>query len=107
MTAKINESEKAKLFRKVNKDCKSIHGKLKFAEETFTQFFNYDLMPFFTDRKDYPLPPKVKDVMNSLTLKALYFGSLQRKKGAEPICSNIFVSEAEATVIKVRVSEGL
>jgi tetratricopeptide (TPR) repeat protein len=98
--AKINESEHVKQFRKENEDCQKSE-KLAFSDETFSQFFNFDLMPFFTDRKDFSYPPKVKDVMNPQSLKTLYFGPLKRKRGAEPICSSIFVSEAEDTVIKI------
>uniref|UniRef100_A0A914Z9I0 Uncharacterized protein n=1 Tax=Panagrolaimus superbus TaxID=310955 RepID=A0A914Z9I0_9BILA len=99
-SAKINESEQVKAFRKENENCQKSEN-LKFLDETFSEFFNFDLMPFFTDRKDFSYPPKVKDILNPKTLKTLYFGSLERKRGAEPICNNIFVSEAEDTVVKI------
>uniref|UniRef100_A0A914PVL3 Tetratricopeptide repeat protein 17 n=1 Tax=Panagrolaimus davidi TaxID=227884 RepID=A0A914PVL3_9BILA len=99
-STKTNESEAVKAFRKENEDCQKSE-KLKFPDERFSEFYNFDLMPFFTDRKDFSFPPKVKDILNPKTLKSLYFGSLERKRGAEPICNNIFVSEAEDTVVKI------
>lgn len=98
--ANREENHDSLLFRSADSDCEETKH-LKFSEETFSDFLNFDLMPYFTNSKGFPNPPLAKDVVTPDNLRKMYFGTLKSKKNAEPVCNRIFISESEETVIKI------
>ncbi|KAE9547735.1 hypothetical protein FO519_009054 [Halicephalobus sp. NKZ332] len=98
--AKRKETDETRQFRASNQDCEATRD-MKFSEETFSEYMDFDLMPYFTEPEEYPNPPLAKDIVNIKKLRKLYFGDLKVKQNGEPLCNKIFVSEGEDTVIKV------
>uniref|UniRef100_A0AC34RLP9 Tetratricopeptide repeat protein 17 n=1 Tax=Panagrolaimus sp. JU765 TaxID=591449 RepID=A0AC34RLP9_9BILA len=98
--ANRKENQQSMLFRSADPDCLATKH-LKFFKETFSDFLDFDLMPYFTNSKKYPNPPLAKDVVTTDNLRKMYFGTLKSKKNGEPICHRIFVSDSEETVIKI------